>query len=85
MIRKEVKVSGAVIKELKRIITESEITKENDEQWPEPDRDGEQNLEIKIGNGATGVGEEGSVAPSRVGWERGGWGRKKGGWERGWF
>ena len=51
MIRKQVKVSPAVIGELRRIISESEITKESDAEWPEPDREGEQNLEIKIGNG----------------------------------
>ena len=44
--------SPAVIEELKRIITESEVTREDDNQWPEPDRVGEQNLEVKIGNGA---------------------------------
>mmetsp|Transcript_16849 Transcript_16849/g.21871 ORF Transcript_16849/g.21871 Transcript_16849/m.21871 type:complete len:152 (-) Transcript_16849:216-671(-) len=50
MIRKEVTCSPAVIEELKRIITESEVTREDDNNWPEPDRVGEQNLEIKIGN-----------------------------------
>jgi protein mago nashi len=51
MIRKEVTCSPAVIEELKRIILESEITREDDNNWPEPDRVGKQNLEIKIGNG----------------------------------
>lgn len=47
----QVTCSPAVIEELKRIIQQSEITKEDDNQWPEPDKVGEQNLEIKIGNG----------------------------------
>uniref|UniRef100_K3WUL2 Mago nashi protein n=1 Tax=Globisporangium ultimum (strain ATCC 200006 / CBS 805.95 / DAOM BR144) TaxID=431595 RepID=K3WUL2_GLOUD len=46
MIRKEVTVSQAVIEELKRIIKDSEITKEDDREWPEPDRVGRQELEI---------------------------------------
>eukprot|EP00640_Fibrocapsa_japonica_P007545 CAMPEP_0113936604 /NCGR_PEP_ID=MMETSP1339-20121228/3482_1 /TAXON_ID=94617 /ORGANISM="Fibrocapsa japonica" /LENGTH=148 /DNA_ID=CAMNT_0000939135 /DNA_START=70 /DNA_END=516 /DNA_ORIENTATION=- /assembly_acc=CAM_ASM_000762 len=50
MIRKEVNCSPAVIEELKRIIQESEITREDDNQWPEPDRVGRQELEVKIGN-----------------------------------
>jgi len=50
MIRKEVTVSSAVLDELKRIIEESEITKEDDNNWPEPDRVGRQELEIKIGS-----------------------------------
>ena len=50
VIRKRVTVSPAVIEELKRIITESEVTKEDDNNWPEPDVVGQQELEIKIGN-----------------------------------
>ena len=50
VIRKLVTVSPAVVAELKRIIVESEVTKEDDNNWPEPDVVGEQNLEIKIGN-----------------------------------
>jgi len=50
MIRKEVFVSPAVVDEVKRIIVESEITKEDDHNWKEPDRVGRQELEIKIGN-----------------------------------
>eukprot|EP00429_Kryptoperidinium_foliaceum_P086564 CAMPEP_0176183230 /NCGR_PEP_ID=MMETSP0121_2-20121125/178_1 /TAXON_ID=160619 /ORGANISM="Kryptoperidinium foliaceum, Strain CCMP 1326" /LENGTH=100 /DNA_ID=CAMNT_0017521539 /DNA_START=93 /DNA_END=392 /DNA_ORIENTATION=+ len=48
MIRKEVKLSPLVIEEIKRIIAESEITKEDDNNWPEPDKNGRQELEIKI-------------------------------------
>ena len=50
VIRKRVTVSPAVIEELKRIITESEVTKEDDNNWPEPDVVGQQELEIKIGS-----------------------------------
>jgi len=37
------------LREVKRIIQESEITKEDDHNWPEPDRVGRQELEIKMG------------------------------------
>ena len=36
MIRKEVTVSDAVLDEIERIITDAEITKEDDSEWPEP-------------------------------------------------
>eukprot|EP01005_Ploeotia_sp_CARIB1_P001652 NODE_565_length_735_cov_343.485197_g556_i0.p1 GENE.NODE_565_length_735_cov_343.485197_g556_i0~~NODE_565_length_735_cov_343.485197_g556_i0.p1 ORF type:complete len:178 (+),score=39.51 NODE_565_length_735_cov_343.485197_g556_i0:78-536(+) len=51
MIRKEVYVNECVMKELKRVIEESEIMKEDDKNWPEPDRVGRQELEVVIGNG----------------------------------
>uniref|UniRef100_A0A6B2LP52 Mago nashi protein n=1 Tax=Arcella intermedia TaxID=1963864 RepID=A0A6B2LP52_9EUKA len=50
LIRKEVYVSQAVRNELKRIITESEIMKEDDNLWPEPNRVGSQELEIAMNN-----------------------------------
>ncbi|CAH0482529.1 unnamed protein product [Peronospora belbahrii] len=50
MIRKEVTVSKSVIDEVKRIISDSEITKEDDKEWPEPDRVGRQELEVVLGN-----------------------------------
>jgi protein mago nashi len=34
--------------EIKRIITESEIIKEDDHKWPQPDKIGRQELEIKM-------------------------------------
>ncbi|CAM9659785.1 unnamed protein product, partial [Phaeothamnion confervicola] len=49
MIRKEVTVSKAVIDEVRRIIEDSEVIKEDDHTWPEPDRVGRQELEIKLG------------------------------------
>jgi protein mago nashi len=49
MIRKEVFVGQAVLEELKRIIEDSEIMKEDDNNWPMPDRVGWQELEIVMG------------------------------------
>lgn len=43
-------VSQIVIDEIKRIITDSEITKEDDHSWPAPDRVGRQELEVKMGS-----------------------------------
>jgi hypothetical protein len=43
-----VKLSQSVIDEIKRIIVESEVTKEDDRNWPEPDKIGRQELEIKL-------------------------------------
>uniref|UniRef100_M4B2C3 Uncharacterized protein n=2 Tax=Peronosporaceae TaxID=4777 RepID=M4B2C3_HYAAE len=45
-----VTVSQSVIDEVKRIISDSEITKEDDKEWPEPDRVGRQELEVVLGN-----------------------------------
>lgn len=42
MIRKEVFVGQAVMDEFKRIIAESEVLKEDDNNWPAPDRVGRQ-------------------------------------------
>ncbi|BBG97339.1 mago nashi family protein [Prunus dulcis] len=50
IIRKEVYVTPAVVRECRRIISESEILKEDDVNWPEPDRVGRQELEIVMGN-----------------------------------
>merc|ERR1712098_923322 len=50
MIRKEACVHKAVMQELKRIIDDSEITKEDDSLWPPPDRVGRQELEIVCGD-----------------------------------
>ena len=49
MIRKEVCLSSLVIKEIKRILEESEITAEDDGQWPQPNQEGTQELEVKLG------------------------------------
>mmetsp|Transcript_20774 Transcript_20774/g.23104 ORF Transcript_20774/g.23104 Transcript_20774/m.23104 type:complete len:155 (+) Transcript_20774:66-530(+) len=50
MIRKEVFVNDAVLDELKKIISDSEVMKEDDSQWPEPDFVGKQELEIVLNN-----------------------------------
>jgi protein mago nashi len=50
LIRKEVYVNKPVMEELKRIIDDSEIMKEDDESWPAPDRVGRQELEIVLNN-----------------------------------
>ncbi|TPX62169.1 hypothetical protein PhCBS80983_g00706 [Powellomyces hirtus] len=50
LIRKEVYVSPTLLAELKRIVTESEVMKEDDKLWPVPDRVGRQELEIVLGN-----------------------------------
>ena len=36
--------------ELRRIIEDSEILKEDDSNWPMPNRDGKQELEVVLGN-----------------------------------
>ncbi|RMZ80384.1 hypothetical protein DV738_g2781, partial [Chaetothyriales sp. CBS 135597] len=50
LIRKEMCVSGLMITEIKRIIKDSEIMKEDDSKWPQKNRDGRQELEIRLGN-----------------------------------
>ncbi|ODQ57272.1 hypothetical protein WICANDRAFT_35832, partial [Wickerhamomyces anomalus NRRL Y-366-8] len=49
LIRKEFSISAAVVKQLKKIVAESEILKEDDAKWPPKNRDGKQELEIKAG------------------------------------
>merc|ERR1712184_86839 len=50
MIRKEAYVSPSCLQELRRIVDDAEIMKENDALWPAPDRVGGQELEILIGD-----------------------------------
>uniref|UniRef100_A0A8C5KGS9 Uncharacterized protein n=1 Tax=Jaculus jaculus TaxID=51337 RepID=A0A8C5KGS9_JACJA len=49
MIRKEAYVHKSVMEELKRIVDDSEVTKEDDALWP-PDRLGRHGLEIVLGD-----------------------------------
>ncbi|KAF7119392.1 hypothetical protein RHSIM_Rhsim13G0168500 [Rhododendron simsii] len=49
MIRKEVFLTPAAIRKCRRIVSDSEIMKEDDNNWPEPDRVGRQGLEIVMG------------------------------------
>jgi Mago nashi protein len=41
-------VSSQVIQEIKRIIKQSEVMKEDDAKWPQKNKDGRQELEIRI-------------------------------------
>jgi protein mago nashi len=41
-------VSAHVLTEIKRIVKESEIMKEDDGKWPQKNKDGRQELEIRI-------------------------------------
>ncbi|KAL2104950.1 hypothetical protein VUR80DRAFT_9268 [Thermomyces stellatus] len=50
LIRKEMCVSSLVIDEIRRIIKSSEIMKEDDKKWPQKNKDGRQELEIRLGN-----------------------------------
>ncbi|KAI0432495.1 Mago nashi protein [Xylaria sp. FL1042] len=50
LIRKEMCVSSLVIDEIRRIVKSSEIMKEDDKRWPEKNKDGRQELEIRMGN-----------------------------------
>lgn len=46
MIRKEVFVNEGVIEALKKVVKDSEIMKEDDRNWPMPDKVGRQELEV---------------------------------------
>ncbi|KAJ5937778.1 Protein mago nashi [Penicillium verhagenii] len=48
--RNTVCVSSAMIQEIRRIIKESEIMKEDDSKWPQKNKDGRQELEIRLGS-----------------------------------
>ncbi|KAG2202521.1 hypothetical protein INT46_005078 [Mucor plumbeus] len=50
LIKKEMYVSSAVIDELKRIIEDSEVMKEDDSQWPTKNVVGSQEIEVRLGN-----------------------------------
>ena len=50
MIRKEVYTTKSIIEEVKQIIDDSELLKEDDQLWPPPDRIGRQELEIVMGD-----------------------------------
>ncbi|KAM3419039.1 hypothetical protein BST61_g4994 [Cercospora zeina] len=49
LIRKEMCVSALMVQEIKRIIKDSEIMKEDDTKWPQKNKDGRQELEIRMG------------------------------------
>ncbi|KAJ9061007.1 Protein mago nashi 2 [Entomophthora muscae] len=50
LIRKEFRVSPIIIREIQRIIDESEILSVDDENWPERNNEGRQELEIRLGD-----------------------------------
>ncbi|ORZ00498.1 Mago nashi protein [Syncephalastrum racemosum] len=50
LIRKEMVVSPSVLQELKRIVEESQVMKEDDKDWPTKNVVGSQELEIRLGN-----------------------------------
>ncbi|KAI1074058.1 Mago nashi protein [Whalleya microplaca] len=50
LIRKEMCVSSLVVDEIRRIVKSSEIMKEDDGKWPQKNKDGRQELEIRLGN-----------------------------------
>lgn len=64
LIRKEMCLSPAMIEEIKRIVELSEILKEDDAKWPPKNKDGRQELEIRLGNQHISfeVGKIGSLA-----------------------
>lgn len=43
-------VSQTVLDEFRRIVEESQVVGEDDKDWPEPDRVGKQELEVRMGN-----------------------------------
>eukprot|EP00798_Chlamydomonas_sp_ICE-L_P005066 gene5066-34861_t len=49
IITREVFLSPAVLEEFKRIVVDSEVMREDDNNWPSPDRVGRQELEIIVG------------------------------------
>lgn len=50
IIKKQARVSAAVIEEVKRLVVQSNVVECDDERWPQPDRNGRQELEIRLGN-----------------------------------
>ena len=43
-------MSNVLLEEIKKIVEESAILKEDDKLWPQPDKVGRQELEILLGN-----------------------------------
>ena len=43
-------MSSLLVSEIKKIIKDSEIMKEDDTRWPQKNKDGKQELEIKLGS-----------------------------------
>lgn len=49
LIKKNVTISPTVLNEIRRIVEESEIVQESDERWPQKNKDGKQELEVRVG------------------------------------
>ncbi|GAK64231.1 mago nashi [Moesziomyces antarcticus] len=50
LIRKEMWISPTMIAELRRIVEDSEIMREDDAKWPKKNSTGRQELEVRLGN-----------------------------------
>ncbi|PWN99554.1 putative mago nashi protein [Tilletiopsis washingtonensis] len=50
LLRKEMWVSPLLVEELRRLVQESEIMKEDDGKWPKKNIVGRQELEVRLGN-----------------------------------
>lgn len=50
MIRKEVHLTAATVEEMRRIVRESDVLREDDARWPAPNADGRQELEVVCGS-----------------------------------
>lgn len=61
MIRKEVHLNSCILDQLKKIVVDSEILKEEDNNWPAPDHVGRQEIEIVCN------GEHISFVTSKIG------------------
>lgn len=50
IIKKQLRLSAPVLTEIKRLIIQQRVLDCDDTTWPEPDRNGRQELEIRVGN-----------------------------------
>lgn len=50
IIKKQARISQQVLDIVKKIVIDSVVCESDDEKWPQPDRNGRQELEIHIGN-----------------------------------
>lgn len=50
IIKKQARISPAVLNEVKRLVLKYAVCDSDDEKWPTPDRNGRQELEIHLGN-----------------------------------
>jgi len=50
LIQKDLFLNSLLLDEVKKMVTESEIMKQDDTNWPEPNKDGKQEMEIVMNN-----------------------------------